>query len=303
MKRSGLNILGIIFGILSIAIVFTVAAILIGQQSARPIFTFDRGFRMNNLENLFAKNELTEQGEETFTGNYNELEIESISGDIGIQGWNENYVKLEYIKAAPTREHLDYLTVKIDESEDTLSIERAFTGSGISPRGEIDFTLYVPKELLKELSAKTVSGKITCSNMSETTDMDLYTTSGRIETDGSRNFSAKTISGEIVFISFGDDIDIRTTSGRIAGDLRFDGNRGSIDIHSVSGAVRLTVPDTFAADVDIRSISGSVDTDFPIQVTSSQRNSLKGTIGEGGISVNINTTTGAINIKKAAGDE
>jgi lia operon protein LiaG len=302
MKRSGLNILGIIFGILSIAIVFTVAAILIGQQSARPIFTLHHSFRMNKLEDLFARNELTEQGEETFTGKYSELDIESISGDIEIHGWNENYVKLEYTKAAPSREYLDYLTVKIDEDDDTLSIERAFTGSGIPPRGEIDFTVSVPRGLLDELSAKTVSGKITCSNMSETTDMDLHTTSGRIETDGGRNFSAKTVSGEIVFISFGDDIDIRTTSGRIAGDLRLAGSRGSIDIHSVSGSVRLTVPDTFAADVDIRSISGSVDTDFPIQVTSSQRNSLKGTIGGGGVSVNINTTTGAVNIRKAAGD-
>ena len=134
-------------------------------------------------------------------------------------GWNENYINLNYTKAAPSREHLDYLTVEIEEDGDELTIEREFTGSGITPRGEIDFTLSVPKEMLKELSAKTVSGKISCSNMPSTIDMDLQTTSGRIETDGARDFSAKSISGEINFIAFGNDIAIRTTSGRIAGDL------------------------------------------------------------------------------------
>ena len=303
MKRSGLNTLGIIFGILSIVIVFTVAAVLIGQQSSRPLFAFNMDFRMENLENLFKGNEFEEAGEQELRGTFRELHVDAISGNIAITGWSKDYIDLKYRKYAPSQEHLDALIVEIDEDGDELSIEREFTGSGISPRGEIDFTLSIPKEMLEELSAKTVSGKINCSNMPYTTDMELQSTSGRIETDGARDFSAKTISGEIKFISLGDDINIRTTSGRITGEVRSTENRGNIDIHSVSGAVRLIVPDTFEADVDIRSVSGSVDTDFPIQVTSSKRNSLEGTIGEGGVSVDINTTTGSIHIMKATVDE
>lgn len=303
MKRSGINALGIVFGILSIIIVLAVSLALIKGQSGRSPFVFNFDFDMKEFEDIFKGNELEESGEEIFSGSYRELSIETISGDISITGWQEDYIQLKYTKSAPTQEHLDSLEVEIDDNGDSIDIERDFTGSGISPRGEIDFSLYIPADMIGELTVKTISGKIVSTNGSKATDMKLQTTSGRINIDAAQDIEAKTISGEIQFISFGNELDVRTTSGRINGEYRSTENRGNIDIHSVSGAVRLTVPDSFGADVDIRSVSGSVDTDFPIKVTSSKRNSLEGMIGDGGVSVNINTTTGSINIRKASGDE
>ncbi len=303
MKRSGLNVLGIIFGILSIIIVFTVAAILIGQQSFRTPLSFNFNFNLDNFEDVFKGNELEEKDEETFRGTYKEIQIEAISGDIEVTGWNEEYVLLEYVKAAPTDDHLEALRVEIEENDDELAISREFTGSGITPRGEIDFSLSVPREMLQELELKTISGTVLCSNLHRDIDMAVQTTSGRIKTDVVNNLTAKTISGEITFIAYGNDIDIRTTSGRVTGELRQVDKDGSIQIHSVSGAVKLIVPDSFEADVDLRSVAGSVDTDLPIKVTSSKRNSLEGTIGGGGISVDIDTTSGSIRIEKTTGNE
>lgn len=303
MKRSGLNVLGIIFGILSIVIVFTVAGLLIGQQSFRSPFVFNMGFKFDELENIFKSNQVQESDEEIFEGPFSEISIEAISGDIEITGWSEDYIKLEYTKSAPSREYLDYLTVEIDKRDDELVLKREFTGSGVTPRGEIDFILSIPNDKMREIEAKSISGKVICSNMTKDIDMDLQTTSGRIVTDAARNFSAKTISGEISFTVFGEDVNVRTTSGRIHGEFRLESNRGSIDIHSVSGSVKLIVPDNFEADVDLRSVTGSVDTDLPIKVTSSKRNSLEGTIGDGGVSVEIDTTSGSIRIQKISGDE
>lgn len=125
MRRSGLNALGILFGILSILIVITVAAILLGRMPFRLPFNFnidtqrdqsEEIFNLNSMkelmedfEEMFSGNSIKESGDEIFEGRYDKIEIENVAGEIDIKTWDEDYVMLEYTKMAPTEEHLNNL--------------------------------------------------------------------------------------------------------------------------------------------------------------------------------------------------
>jgi hypothetical protein len=304
MRRgSGLNVLGVIFGILSILIVIAVGAILLGKQPFRLPLDFKLNLHMDQMEEMFSNNASEELVKEEFHNNFNSIIVENIAGNIEIEGWNQDFIELEYLKSAPDQKYLDNLVVEIEENGRTLKIERDFIGEGITPRGKIDFRIHIPREKISDIYAKSVNGRVVCIQMSSETDQKLQTTSGRIETDAGNNLFVKTISGEIKFTSSGKKIEVRSTSGRVEGDYRPVNRKGNIDIHTVSGAVLLTLPDKFQGDIDLRSISGSVSSDFQVDNRSSKRNSLEGRIGDGGVEIDINTTTGSIRLNKATGDE
>ncbi len=300
MRRGGLDTLGIIFGIVAFLIVIVSALLLISGRPFRVVRNFKESFELVGVMNWGREEET---GEERITGDFSEIDISNISGDILVTGWNEDYYLLTYTKQAPSREHLDGLKVDIEQNDDELSIEREFEGSGISPRGIISFSLNFPQDKVTLLNAQSINGKIVCTNMTGSIDQNLHTTSGRIETDNSRDLFAKSISGSVDFIFNGRELEIRTTSGRIDGEVRSIDPRGKIESRSVSGAVRIAVPDDFSAKLDLRSVSGSVSTDFPIEGLTTKRNSLEGTIRDGKIPVNISTTSGSIRIRRMSGDE
>lgn len=301
MKRNGLNALGVIFGIISILIVIVSAVILFGVHpfnlGKRIIGDFDlKGF-------VGSGDRIEDSGEERVEGPISEIEISNIAGNITITGWNEEYVLLKYKKFAPNQEVMDNIQIEIDKNGGELTIDRESDGSISSWRGRVTFDLRIPKATLEELSARSVSGKVTCSNMTPDIDLELQSTSGRIETDNAKDLYAKSISGGIDFIFNGKDLEIKTTSGRIEGEIRSIDPEGKIELRSVSGSVRIAVPDGFGARVDLQSVSGSVSTEFPVKVRSSKRNSLEGTIGDGEVDLEIDTTSGSIKIRKLSSDE
>lgn len=300
MKRNGLNAVGVIFGIISILIVISSAVILLGVQpfniGKRIIGDLDiQGF-------VGPKGRFEESGEKRIEGPVSEVEISNIAGDITVKGWDEDYILLKYSKFAPTEAVMDNILIEIDKNDDEVSIRRESDGSVSSWRGSISFELNIPIETVEKLSAKSISGMVICSNMSPNADLDLQSTSGRIETDNANDLFVKSISGSVDFIFNGGNLDINTTSGRIEGMIQSIEPDGKIDLRSVSGSVRIAAPDGFGARVDLRSVSGSVSTEFPVKVHSSKRNSLEGTIGDGGVDVDIDTTSGSIKIRKTASD-
>jgi hypothetical protein len=293
MRRSGIDILGVLFGLIALGIVLFAGITLFsggGFTDRWSPFSGDfRGFRTGGR--------VEESGEETIEGGFETIDLENIAGSVTVHGWDRDYVRVEYVKSAPTRQYLDDLYVGIERNRGVLEISRESRKTGPSMRGTIRFEMWIPATVA-ELDIKSVSGKIELEGMSDTVDLDLATTSGRILTDNGGNFRAKSISGSVDFVSTGDEVDIRTTSGRIEGTVRKMVPDGRIEIRSVSGSVRIAVPADFGAQVDLRSVSGSVNTDMPVEVFSSKRNSLEGTIGDGGAEVDISTTSGSIRIRE-----
>lgn len=144
---------------------------------------------------------------------------------------------------------------------------------------EVRFTVKVPRGV--RLEASTVNGSIRATDL--TGDAALHTVNGGIDVSTSGTVEAQTVNG---------DIDARIGRADWTGTLEFK---------TVNGSVTLTAPGTLSTDVDAQTVNGAVDSDFPITVQGRlQRRHLRGTIGSGGRSLELETVNGAITIRKGA---
>ena len=132
---------------------------------------------------------------------------------------------------------------------------------------------------------------------------------------------ASSISGNILFIQTKGRLEAETVSGGItlqdvdAHDLRLKSLSSSVryqgklyddghyELQSHSGDVVLTIPAESEFNLSAQTFSGSLQTDFPLQLsggTIGGRGPVRGTAGKGGAQVTAITFSGNIQIKKLA---
>jgi DUF4097 and DUF4098 domain-containing protein YvlB len=237
----------------------------------------------------------SEEVNESIQGSFRELEIRNVSGPILIEGWNQDYVQVHYVKRARTSKYLEEFEIEIEPQGTRLSIRPIYRKITGSPFGSVSFDLKVPTSIV-EIRANNISGSIKIENTGAEVDQALETVSGRIETERSGSLTAKSISGAISFASTGETLDINSTSGRIHGEILALDPGGSVDIDTVSGAVDLEVFPELDADLKLQSVSGSISCDFPVQITEQKRNKLEGTVGDGTVPFDVRTVSGRISL-------
>jgi hypothetical protein len=140
-------------------------------------------------------------------------------------------------------------------------------------------------QLAGDLEAQNVSGSIRAENVSGR--IEAWTVNGVIRLIGGRSndIRAETVGGDIVY------------AGRVA-------TGGTYDFESHSGAVRLTIPGNSGAQFRLETVSGTVQSDFPIAAAAAGgRNSrrVEFAIGDGKAQVTARTFSGRILIKSDAG--
>lgn len=149
--------------------------------------------------------------------------------------------------------------------------------------GSIDFTVRLPAGV--RLAAATVSG-------------DVFA-------EGLRSpVSAASVSGD-VRVSTSGPAEANTVSGNVFARL---GRMGSDDLsfNSVSGDVTVQFPAGADADISAQTLSGRIDSDWPLEYASRRRSSswvnvhvgesATGTIGRGGVNVSLHTVSGDIHV-------
>ena len=152
-------------------------------------------------------------------------------------------------------------------------------GGGMSTRNNdvgVEFRVQVPS--YADVLANSVNGKVEVDRVEG--DVLATTVNGSIEVDAGGAVSARTVNGSI--------------------DVRF-GDAGSLDdleFESVNGSIRLRVPSDLAAELDIRTQNGSIETDWDLPVTgkwSGRR--LEGPVGGGGRRLRARTVNGDVTIR------
>jgi len=75
---------------------------------------------------------------------------------------------------------------------------------------------------------------------------------------------------------------------------------GEADFTTVNGGITLTLPAGVNTEVHAETVNGDLDTDFPLTVTGRfGPRRLRGTIGNGGRTLNLTTVNGSIRLRKA----
>ncbi len=166
-------------------------------------------------------------------------------------------------------------------------VTEAKTGSGSIDLGDI----------ASRASAETGSGGIDLSHIGG--EIRATTGSGSIRMDRTPEKIVTHTGSGTVTIS-GAQKDLRASTG--SGSIHIEGNPAASsywDIHAGSGSISLTVPSDAGFRVHAHSRSGSIESDLPVSMEEQLgRREMRGRIGNGSASVDLNTGSGAIHIRR-----
>jgi len=146
---------------------------------------------------------------------------------------------------------------------------------------------------------KSVSGDVKVDDVNG--DAELYTVSGTIEAGSVKgSITAENTSGDVKLIDVTDAKVIKAKT--LSGDVDYVGviySDGSYNFKSHSGDVLLTVPSDAAFDLEAKTFSGSIESDFEITLTGKiSKKELKGSVNGGGATLEVKTFSGDVHMKK-----
>ncbi len=149
-----------------------------------------------------------------------------------------------------------------------------------------------------DLELESVSGDVTLESLAG--QVKARSVSGGVTGRGLAGaFGGETVSGEIILEAFsGPEIKLDSVSGDLTADLQESEPACSTTIDTVSGAVYLRLPAQASQQVRVESVSGSLNSAFPELTAHKQFGSrtLKGTLGEGGGHLDVNTVSGDVSL-------
>lgn len=149
--------------------------------------------------------------------------------------------------------------------------------------------------VLNSMKAKSISGRIDFSSISASM-IRLSTTSGSISLGfGEGTMDLHSISGSIKVENARGGGSFKTTAGSVRAS--FDVLSSHIDASSISGGIRLGLPEDASFELDAKSISGSINTAFDESLDYQKRSKAHGFIGSAPfIYIQVSTTSGGIHI-------
>jgi DUF4097 and DUF4098 domain-containing protein YvlB len=206
------------------------------------------------------------------------VRIQNISGDIKITGYSGNTISVD--------------AVIVGRDRQLVAIEDLSTANGIELRvkypeqgntnASVNFEVRVPSLIDYNFDRiLSVSGSIQIADVRG--GLHLNSVSGAIKaTNITGTVNAKTVSGSV-------EVDILRLEG--AGDMQFS---------SVSGDVIVATPAGIGASLDLSTLSGSLETNFPIQIQEKgfgPGRSARGTVGtRADYNLRLNTISGKISL-------
>lgn len=222
------------------------------------------------------------------------LEVRGVLGDIDVVAATGNTIEVTAVKRS-RRSNEAEVKVEVIESNEGVTICAVYPtprrarndnhcGAGDDYQMntndndvEVHFTVKVPRGV--RLDAHTVNGDVHAEGL--TADAEIGTVNGSI----------RVVTGGVVEAS--------TVNGSIDATIGRADWTGTLEFHTVNGKIILTAPAGLSAEVDAQTVNGGVDSDFPITVRGRmERRHLRGTIGTGGRTLELQTVNGGIELRK-----
>jgi DUF4097 and DUF4098 domain-containing protein YvlB len=196
-----------------------------------------------------------------------QVRIWTISGEISIQGYNGSEIVVEGIKSGKDRDRVEIL--------DNSGENRIDVG--------VRFRVRVPRTIpFNYENIRSVSGSVRLSDL--TGHVRAESTSGHVTVnDVSGIVSATSISGNV-------DVTLKQVEG--SGNMRFS---------SVSGNVSVSAPANLDALVEMSTLSGSLTTDYALEVQERRYGpgrSARGRLGAGTSNIRITSVSGRVSLTK-----
>jgi hypothetical protein len=255
------------------------------------------------------------------------VDIEIIAGDIEIEGWERNEVRVR--TRGDGRESLG-----IEASPDWISIRAPGPKGWFGGVGEVDLRIDLPvgsrvraKSINGSIEVRDVRGSISAHATNGDIDVEgapreanLETLSSNIELKGrAGRVAARAVSGSIQLEGVSEEVEATTMSGSIqveagtlrridlrtlSGSIEFEGAlasdaRAHLETHS--GSVQLRLPRATSAHFDVQTFSGGIENELGGEPRSRQLGGMGRRLdfrtGDGDAMVTIKTFSGGVDIE------
>lgn len=223
------------------------------------------------------------------------VRLHNLNGDITVTAGSGDRVEIVGVKHG-NRRYFDDVTIEVVETSDGIVACAMFRNAdmecnenGMRSRNRggrdddwddvsIDMQVRLPRGM--RVSAGSVSGDVSVTGAEG--DVRVSSVSGDVEALRLRatGVRATSVSG-----------DVRVSIDALTGD-------GGLHFTSVSGDVVADLPKNLNADVSMRTVSGSLDTEFPLTLNGRMRRStMEARIGQGGRELNVTTVSGDVTLR------
>lgn len=208
-----------------------------------------------------------------------QISVSNVSGDVIVTAYDGDAVVVRGIKQGRDSDRLEV----VDKS----------SGS------RVDVSVRYPKECNCDAS---VRFEVRVPRSVSYNFDGFASVSGNVEVSGvTGRLRASAVSGDVRIKNVSGSANVNSVSGDVEVEVdRLDGS-DDMKFTSVSGDVNVKMPSSLDADVDISSLSGSIKTDFPIEVRSEQhgpRTYARGRLGSGSRRVNMTTVSGDLSLNR-----
>jgi DUF4097 and DUF4098 domain-containing protein YvlB len=207
------------------------------------------------------------------------INIRNVSGNISITGYEGDAITVAAYKTGSDR---DLVEVEDLSNAGRLDLEARYP-SECNCNVDVRFELRVPRATNYSFDQiTTASGNISVHGVRG--QVRVSTASGDVE--------VKDVAGEVSAKSASGDVDVEISSLEGTGDMKFA---------SASGDVSVRLPASLDADVRLSTISGTVKTDFPIEVRQPRYgpgSSARGRLGGGTRNLQITSASGDVSLMK-----
>ncbi len=240
------------------------------------------------------------------------VSLDNAAGETVIHAWDKEEVRMITTRKGSGADKIEII---IDSGEDYLKIETEYPIFSWFRRPRINYELWVPEGATlriiassgnidiegqrSDVRANASSGDIELADIWGAIDAGTSSGSIRVE-DSKSDIIARSSSGSIRIVEAHGAVEsLRTSSGRIYVELEeVDQDASEMSLQSSSGDISLFLPTDIDAEVDIRTDSGRISTDFRITVEGTfEKNELRGIIGAGGILIRLRASSGDVSLR------
>ena len=227
------------------------------------------------------------------------VRIQNVSGDVKITGYNG-----EGIQVTAYKEGRDKDMVEVEDLSGGNLVDlraRYEQCRNCSINASIRFEIQVPRSSNYNFDKiQTASGNVSVENA--TGRFRVSTASGDILIQqASGTINASTASGEIHVKDSAGAVRASTASGNVEVEMaRVEGSE-NLEFSTASGDLNIKMPADLDALVEMSTASGSISTDFPLEVKRDEYSSssrARGRLGAGSRLLHLSSASGDVNLKR-----
>ena len=222
------------------------------------------------------------------------IEIKGVNGSIRATAGSGSDVVVTAVKKG-RKSDPSTVSIEVVNSAAGVTICAVYPGSGKQPNScgaghdghmstndndvSVDFTVQVPAGV--RFVGRTVNGSVGTERLGS--DADVSTVNGDVRVVASGIVRANTVNGQI-------DVSMGKADWS-----------GTVELSTVNGSIRATLPANFIAEVSGKTVNGSIESEFPLTVQGKfGPRSIHGTIGAGGRTLDLATVNGSITLAKGS---